>query len=307
MVCIEHFSIRITPEKGKYVPAPLVKINRPQENKVNKMKSRIYYLTILTGLVSFISAIAYIGQYDGVWSMVVMIIFSLLIPLSAWLWRKNRLISFMLTLFFTVIVVRNADQHDWSQVGWLTAITFIPLLIQAAIVFREGIEKYGTQEAALSFFRMFVGFNFLTHCTEKLFRSSHDAGLVSFFQNVVGMHTFGTVLSENFAVTLIVIGGLVELTSAILIGFGLLTRAGAFIAALYLVAAEVMSGHFGIGYTWMMPGGGWEFPFFYFMVTLPFLLPNSAGQLSLDHEWKLAFQPFLNLFSGVDARLNDFD
>lgn len=269
------------------------------------MKAKIYYLTFITGLISFIASVTYLNQYDGTWSAIVMVLFSFLIPLTALLWRKNRLISFMLTLFFTLIVVRNADQHDWSRVGWLTAITFIPLLLQAIIIFREGIRQYGHQEVALSFLRMFVGFNFLTHCTEKLFLSHHDAGLVGFFQNVVGMHTFGTVLSENVAVTMIILGGLAELTAAVSIGFGFLTRAGAFIAAIYLIAAELMSGHFGIGYTWMMPGGGWEFPFFYFMVTIPFLLPNSAGKLSLDLEWKTALQPIINLFSGVDASLKD--
>lgn len=266
------------------------------------MNAKIYYLTFITGLFSFIASVTYLNNYDGTWSAVVMVLFSLLIPLSALLWRKKRLISFMLTLFFTLIVVRNADQHDWSRVGWLTAMTFIPLLIQAVIIFREGIGQFGHQEAVLSFFRMFVGLNFLTHGTEKLFVSNHDAGLVGFFQNVVGMNTFGTVLSENMAVSMIIVGGLFELTSAILIGFGFLTRAGAFIAAIYLIAAEVMSGHFAIGYTWMMPGGGWEFPFFYFMVVVPFLLPNSAGKLSLDYEWRTAFQPGIHLFSGVGAR-----
>lgn len=270
------------------------------------MKTKIYYLTFITGLISFIVSVSYLNNYDGTWSAITMALFSLLIPLTTLLWRKNRLISFMLTLFFTLIVVRNADQHDWSRVGWLTSMTFIPLLIQAVIIFRDGIHQYNNQEVALSFLRMFVGFNFLTHCTEKLFVSYHDTGLVSFFQNVVGMHTFGTVLSANMASGMIILGGLAEFTSAVLIGFGLLTRAGAFIAAIYLIAAEVMSGHFGIGYTWMMSGGGWEFPFFYFMVIIPFLLPDTAGRLSLDQEWKTAFHPALSPFSGVNTPLKDF-
>lgn len=268
------------------------------------MKLQINYLTFIAGMISFIASVTYLDNYDGEWSAVAMILFSLLIPLAALTWYRNHLISFMLTLFFTLIVVRNADQHDWSRVGWLTAITFIPLLLQAIIVFREGMLQYGYQSIALSFIRMFVGFNFLTHSTEKLFVSHHDAKLVDYFQNVVGVHTFGTVLSENIASGMIILGGLTEFTSAVLIGFGLFTRAGAFIASSYLIAAELMSGHFGIGYTWMMPGGGWEFPFFYLMVTTPFLLPDTAGRLSLDHEWKIALQPVIHHFSGVKTFKN---
>ncbi len=265
------------------------------------MKVKIYYLTFILGSVSLISSVLYAKNYDGIWSAVVMILFSLFIPLSALLWRKKRLISFMLALFFTIIVVRNAGQHNWLLVGWITALTFIPLLIEAIIIFRDGIREYGTQAVALSFIRMFIGFNWLTHCTEKLFLSHHDAGLVGFFQNVVGVHTFGMVLSEQFAVSMIIVGGLVEFSSAISLGFGFLTRAGAFISAIYLVAIELMSGHFGVGYTWMLPGGGWELPFYFFMVTIPFILPNTAGPLSLDQEWEIDSQPVLNKLSGVST------
>lgn len=252
------------------------------------MKDRLYLLTVLTGIISFISVITYLDNFDGTWSTICMLVFSILIPLSALVLRKNGVVWFLFATFFTTIVVRNADQHDWSRVGWWTALTYIPLLLQLIVILREGYKQHGPQSMTLSFIRMFIGFNWLTHCTEKLFVSIHDAGLVGFFQNVVGPHTFGSVLSEQFAVNLIILGGLAEVTAAITLGLGILSRFGAFVAAIYLVAAEVMSGHFGVGYTWMIPGGGWEVPFYFFMVTIPFLLPNSAGAISLDKEWQLS-------------------
>ncbi|HDO1377046.1 TPA: DoxX family membrane protein [Aeromonas veronii] len=252
------------------------------------MKDKMHWLVVLTGMISFVSVLTYINQFDGAWSTICMLLFSILIPLSALFFRRNNVVWFLFTTFFTTIVVRNADQHDWSQVGWWTALTYFPLLLQLIFILHEGYQKYGSQSMVLSFIRMFIGFNWLTHCTEKLFVSNHDAGLVGFFQTVVGPNTFGTMLSEQFAVNMIIFGGLVELTAAISLGLGVLSRFGALAAALYLIAAEVMSGHFGVGYTWMMPGGGWEVPFYFFMVTIPFMLPRSGGALSLDKEWRLS-------------------
>lgn len=251
------------------------------------MKDKIHWLVILTGIISFVSVLTYLNKFDGTWSTVCMLLFSILIPLSTWFFRRNNVVWFLFATFFTTIVVRNADQHDWSRVGWWTALTYIPLLLQLIIILRNGYQQYGSQSITLSFIRMFIGFNWLTHCTEKLFVSHHDAGLVGFFQTVVGPNTFGTMLSEQFAINMIIFGGLVELTAALSLGLGVLSRFGAFVAALYLIAAEVMSGHFGVGYTWMLPGGGWEVPFYFFMVTIPFMLPHSGGAISLDKEWRL--------------------
>ncbi|CAJ1890724.1 hypothetical protein PEKONANI_03530 [Aeromonas jandaei] len=252
------------------------------------MKKRLAFLAILTGLISFVATILSLDKFDGTWSTICMVVFSALIPVSVFLFRRNNTVWFLFATFFTTIVVRNADQHDWSLVGWLTAITYIPLLFQLIVLLKNGYNTNGPQSIALSFIRIFTGFNWLTHCTEKLFVSNHDAGLVGFFQTVVGPNTFGSTLSVDFATNMIVLGGLVEFTTAISLGFGFLSRFGAFSGALYLVAAELMSGHFGVGYTWMMPGGGWEVPFYFFMVTIPFLLPQSGGAISLDKEWCLA-------------------
>ncbi|CAK1757179.1 DoxX family protein [Vibrio splendidus] len=247
------------------------------------MKDKSYSSAIVvSGLIAFLSSIFNFKLYDGTWSAVVTIGAAALIPITAYMNRRNLSLTFLLPLFFTTIVVRNADQHDWTMIGWLSAITYIPLLFQAIAVFRRNYEDNGSVETALSMLRVFIGMNWLTHCTEKLFVSSHDAGLVGFFQNVAGANLFGHPLTETGAHYLIVFAGFGELAAAIFLGLGLFTRFGAVVASIYLVFAEILSGHFGVGYTWMLSGGGWEVCFYYFMVTIPFLLPKTASTISLD-------------------------
>ncbi|MEZ9566246.1 DoxX family protein [Vibrio artabrorum] len=245
--------------------------------------SNKYYIpTTILGLLSIFTVLFNTELYDGSWSMISMSLFGVAIPICSYIFRKNAVISFLLTTFFTIIVVRNADQHDWSIVGWVTALVFIPLLCQLISLARDSYNTDGTHLTALTLLRTFIGLNWLTHCTEKLFLSHHDVGLVDFFSNVVGPNTIGQSIPEPWVHYVIILGGLVELTAAICLGLGLLTRFGAFVSCAYLVAAQLMSGHFMVGYTWMIPGGGWEVPFYFFMVTYPFMLPRNAGSISLD-------------------------
>lgn len=249
-------------------------------------KNKFFILTTLCGIASFITVITNMDIFDGTWSLVCMVIFSALIPIFAFTLRNNTISGFLLTLFPTIIVVRNADQHDWSMIGWISAITFIPLFFQLITIAKEQYNQSGGQALALSLIRTFVGLNWLTHCTEKLFLSHHDAGLVNFFSTVVGPNTIGANIPPHLAHYVIIFGGLVELSIALSLGLGLFTRLGAFFAACYLIAAQLMSGHFMVGYTWALPGGGWELCFFFFMVMYPFMLPKTAGPISLDSAYK---------------------
>ncbi|MGF1744094.1 DoxX family protein [Vibrio minamisatsumaniensis] len=240
-------------------------------------------LITLTGIIAVVSAIYNIHLYDGAWSGIATVIAALMIPITAFINRKNVNLSFLLPLFFTTIVVRNADQHDWSQIGWIAALTYIPLIFQCVVVMRRTFLNYGSTETALSMLRIFIGFNWLTHCTEKLFVSSHDTGLVDFFATGFGNLILGHPLPTAMAHGLIVFGGIIELATAISLGLGLMSRFGAFMSAGYLIIAQIIGGHFSVGYTWILPGGGWELAFYFFMVTIPFMLPNVGGTVSLDH------------------------
>ncbi|MGX9522841.1 DoxX family protein [Vibrio mediterranei] len=245
-------------------------------------QNKIYILTTLVGVISFMVVLNNIELFDGFWSTMCMVIFSLLIPIFSYSFRKNSTMGFLLTIFPTIIVVRNADQHDWSIIGWTTATIFIPLILQLFFLSRSVYREHGGALLALSLMRTFVGLNWLTHCTEKLFLSNHDEGLVNFFSNIVGPNTVGTNIPPHLAHYVIIFGGLIELSAAISLGLGLLSRFGALVASCYLVAAQLMSGHFSVGYTWALPGGGWELCFFFFMVMYPYMLPKTGGPISLD-------------------------
>ena len=249
-------------------------------------KDKWYLLTAVAGLASFLSVVLNLGLFDGTWSTICMVVFSVLIPVFAYIFRNNSIAGFLLTTFPTIIVVRNADQHDWSIVGWTTAIVFIPLFFQLINIAKEAYKTDGPQALALSLMRSFVGLNWLTHCTEKLFLSQHDEGLLGFFSKVVGHNTIGTDIPPHLAHYVIILGGLMEFTTSISLGLGLFSRFGAFVASCYLIAAQLMAGHFGVGYTWALPGGGWELCFFFFMVMYPFMLPKTAGPISLDAVYK---------------------
>lgn len=249
-------------------------------NEVNKINVNAI---IIAGVVAASSAIYNMGLYDGTWSQVATIVAALMIPISAYLCMNNAKLTFLLPVFFTTIVVRNADQHDWSMIGWIAATVYVPLLFQLIFVLRKTYDHDGPTQTALSMIRMFIGLNWLTHCTEKLFVSHHDLGLVGFFANGFGNLTVGHPLSDNLANALIVLGGIIELATAISLGLGYFSRFGAFMSAGYLVVAQIVGGHFAVGYTWILPGGGWELAFYFFMVTIPFMLPNVGGTISLDH------------------------
>ncbi|MGX9522565.1 DoxX family protein [Vibrio mediterranei] len=263
--------------------------------------NKYYVPTTILGLTSVFVVLFNTELFDGSWSMISMALFSIAIPICSYIFRRNSVISFLTTTFFAIIVVRNADQHDWSIIGWITSLVLIPLLFQLISLAKDSYNTNGSHLTALTLLRTFIGLNWLTHCTEKLFLSHHDAGLVGFFSNVVGPNTIGTSIPDPLVHYVIVLGGLVELTAAICLGLGLLTRFGAFVACVYLIAAQLMSGHFMVGYTWMMPGGGWEVPFYFFMVTYPFILPRNAGAISLDVVLKTDKSniPFIKLLSGA--------
>ncbi|MDN3700632.1 DoxX family protein [Vibrio artabrorum] len=242
-------------------------------------------IVVITGLITLASAVFNAELYDGTWSMIATVAAALLVPVAAYVFRNNLTLSFLIPLFFNTIVVRNADQHDWTAIGWVAAVTYIPLLLQAFIVFRKTYLVEGSTETALSMIRIFIGLNWLTHCTEKLFVSSHDAGLVGFFANGFGNLVVGHPLTDSTANALIVLGGIVEFATAISLGLGVFSRFGAFMSASYLVVAQIVGGHFSVGYTWILPGGGWELAFYYFMVTIPFMLPKVGGAVALER-WR---------------------
>lgn len=243
-----------------------------------KSKNEMWLFLQATSLLSFVAILYKMGTIDDTWLHASLFIFGAITPILVYALRNKNRVSFLITIVPTLIIIRIADQNDISLIGWLTAVSLIPLLIQFIGIAKE-VYKENQHEFALMCIRLFVGFNFITHGTEKLFAGAavHN-GMRGYFGQVAGFDQVGPWFTD----LMIYVGGVTEIGVALLIGWGLFTRLGVVWAIAYLIAAELFSGHFLIGYTWAMPGGGWEFPFFWAMILYPFFFLKNQGPMSFD-------------------------
>lgn len=121
--------------------------------------------------------------------------------------------------------------------------------------------------------RVYIGLDFIHHFAEKwglLGSQPYDAD-VAYFKNVMpgDPHTW------VFIASLCEFGAFVGFT------FGLFTRFAGLGTALYLLIASIAGGHFQNGFTWLNPGGGWEYPLMWTFLCASFAL-TGGGKLSAD-------------------------
>jgi putative oxidoreductase len=127
-------------------------------------------------------------------------------------------------------------------------------------------------EWTLAAIRIYVGFDLVPHFTEKLFAGPLPRG-----DDVASFAAFGL----PFPTAFVVVAGLCELGAAIGIGLGLFTRLAGVCAALYFLIATLIGGHFGLGFIWASPGGGWEYPVLMMALFLAFAA-YGGGRFSVD-------------------------
>lgn len=136
----------------------------------------------------------------------------------------------------------------------------------------QAMFEMSAYEWHLSFIRLYVGFDLIAHCTEKLF-----AGKVPFQADVTAfMHL--NVMDPTLFVRF---SGLCELAGVISLGLGLLTRVGAIGTSLYLIVATIIGHHFLKGFIWALPGGGWEYPVMWSVFILSYVVLG-ADEFSID-------------------------
>ncbi len=136
----------------------------------------------------------------------------------------------------------------------------------------QAMFEMSAYEWHLSFIRIYVGFDLIAHCTEKLF-----AGRIPFRADVTAfMHL--NVVDPTFFVRL---SGLCELAGVISLGLGFLTRVGALGTSLYLIIATIIGHHFLKGFIWALPGGGWEYPVMWSVFILSYVVLG-ADEFSID-------------------------
>lgn len=136
----------------------------------------------------------------------------------------------------------------------------------------QDLFEMSAYEWHLSFIRLYVGFDLIAHCAEKLF-----AGRIPFQADVSAFAQLN-VMDPTFFVRL---SGLCELAGVISLGLGLLTRVGALCTALYLMIATFIGHHFFKGFIWALPGGGWEYPVMWSVFIISYIVLG-ADEFSID-------------------------
>lgn len=132
-------------------------------------------------------------------------------------------------------------------------------------------DKNFSLELQLFIIRVYIGLDLVHHFAEKFGWLGNTA-----FQNVT--HYF---VSVGFSPKMVLVAGLCEFAGFIGFTFGLFTRVASVGLALYLIIALFAGDHENLGFTWANAGGGWEFPLFWAVLCLSFVI-NGGGRWSLD-------------------------
>ena len=214
------------------------------------------------------------------------VLLSLLGIIALGLMYRYICIPFLLATFSVLSVLRILGLHKCFVPMIPLIISLLCLLIlfiyiayqdvkRQSIILQGGAHdlfEMSAYEWHLSFIRLYVGFDLIAHCTEKLFagRMPFRADVTAFAQLHVTDPTFFVRLS-----------GLCELAGVISLGLGLLTRVGALGTALYLMIAAFIGHHFFKGFIWALPGGGWEYPVMWSVFILSYIVLG-ADEFSID-------------------------
>ncbi|NRB33707.1 MAG: DoxX family protein [Rhodobacteraceae bacterium] len=209
-------------------------------------------------------------------------------------------VAFLLSLFGTLVAWRlvGTVTGDFAEAPgfWLLAVAFLFHLGQLTVIIYDNIRnpegnstfdlpKLSAAQWHLTLIRMYFAFHFIPHFSEKLFEGPTVRGgdVAAFTQPPIN-------IDPGQALYFVLLAGLCELASAIGLGLGILTRAAACGAALFLGFTIVMGHHFDNGYIWMEPGGGWGYPLLWALMVLSFAVPG-GGAFSVDgvvaRKWEL--------------------
>ena len=121
--------------------------------------------------------------------------------------------------------------------------------------------------------RVYVGLMFIAHFAGHLFAGPQAFEVFRNYFASIGL---------PYPAYFVVLAGLIELAVAFGLAFGFLTRLAAFGGAVYLLVSVGMGGHYGVGYIWVLPTGGWEFPALWAFVVGVFAF-TGAGPVSVDN------------------------
>ncbi len=194
----------------------------------------------------------------------------LTIVLTAWSYQ-NFVIGYLLGMFTMLISWRIAAIYSIDALTYPLLLVFILYMVNfiycaSSHLRHQKDNRISIAEWQIIFIRIYMGFDFIPHFTEKLF-----AGSAPHLNDVNAFIALG-VPDPGYFVWL---AGLCELSAAVALGLGLFMRIGALGSVFYLLIAASLGHHFSLGFIWANPGGGWEFTVMWCVIMLSFVITGS--------------------------------
>lgn len=249
--------------------------------------------------VGLLSIGAFVSEPIAGWTIVALCAFLLVLGAAMTLLLRGREIVFALIaalfadlvigrLFSTMRLVEDGappvsiDPLLVAETGpglpfltYATTILFVLLTAQLLIIARRDSRAVGRATAeqwALTAIRIYAGLMFIAHFAGHLFAGPAPFAVFADYFGSIGL---------PWPAAFVILAGLIEIAVTIGLAFGLMTRLAAFGATAYLFVSVGLGGHYSVGYVWVLPTGGWEFPALWMFVTAVFMFAG-GGPLSLD-------------------------
>lgn len=208
------------------------------------------------------------------------ILFLVALLVSIWVTPKNFCIGFLVSLYCYLIGWRIGAMLNVAVIMYVAPLAFIALVAQLIDcihndwIHYKGDGWFGNMQWQMTIVRIYFGYNWVGHFTEKLF-----AGQASFAHLEQVFFNYGLTSHTAFFV---VLGGLTEFAVGLGVGMGLFTRLAGFGGLAYVLVANAFGGHMANGYTWnSKPNGGWEYILLLLVFFASFML-SGGGKFSID-------------------------
>jgi len=165
-------------------------------------------------------------------------------------------IEFTSTLLFALLFVQIV------RLPWLKRMS-----VQSRTIGNPNAYEWG-----MSLVRIYVGMMFVAHFTGHLLAGGAPFAVFTDYFGGIGL---------PFPQAFVILAGVIELSLAVMLSFGFMTRLAGFGSAMYLFVSVGLGGHYAAGYVWVLPTGGWEFPAMWIFVSGIFMLAG-GGKSSID-------------------------
>src|SRR5258706_10904472 len=174
-----------------------------------------------------------------------------------------------------LLVATGPGVPGFELLGWiLGALVFVQFILRAASVAASADSREASLNAsALMFIRVYVGLMFVPHFGSHVLGGPDQFRIYTLYFASLGL---------PMPAAQVALAGTVELTCALGLTLGLMTRPIAALGSVYLLLSMLWGGHFHIGYVWALPEGGYEFGVFWAAMVAVFVALG-GGVRSVDN------------------------